>query len=91
MKNITSEKIDEVVNKAFLEQNENVLDDFINNYELYKRVFDENIKDKLENMPPDYVEKFISDFSGGFAGYKLAQDNCVKILSRSLKELLCDE
>lgn len=91
MKNITSEKIDNIVNRAFDEQTENVLSDFTENYEEFKKICDKNINYNAENVPPGYMERFANDIVDAFASIKTAQDNCVAILRETLKELLCEE
>lgn len=89
MKDITEERIDAIIDNAFIEQNENVLNDFINNYEKYKRIFDKGVRDHVPDVPSDYIERFTDEFSTAFAGFKLAQDNCINIFRETLKELLC--
>lgn len=90
MKNITSEKIDEAVNKAFNEQTGNIFSDFVDNHNEFKRVCDENINYNAENVPPGYMERFANDITNAFASIKTAQNNCIETLKASLKELLCD-
>ena len=90
MNGITEERIDAIIDNAFIEQNENVLNDFINNYEKYKRIFDKVVRDNVPDAPSDYAERFTGEFSIAFASFKLAQDNCINIFRETLKELLCE-
>lgn len=87
---MTEERIDAIIDNALIEQNKNVWNDFINNYEKYKRIFDKGVRDNVPDAPSDYTEWFTGEFSRAFASFKLAQDNCVNILRETLKELLCD-
>ena len=90
MKQITEEQIDSIINSVFIEQNENNLNNYIKNYEGYKKVFAECVMDLAPNAPSDYAERFSNEFSMAFAAFKLAQDNCVSILKETLKVLLCE-
>lgn len=90
MKQITEEQIDGIINGAFIEQNGNSQNNYINGYEGYKKAFAECVMDLALNAPSDYAERFSDEFSMAFAAFKLAQDNCANILRATLKELLCD-
>lgn len=91
MKNITSEKIDNIIDKAFVEQTENVLSDYVDNHEEFKKICDGNINYNAENVPSGYMERFANDITNAFASIKTAQNNCIEILRETLKELLCEE
>lgn len=83
MKNITEDQINKVINDAFLAINDNIPLDFVKNFESFKKVLDEG------NAFSNDVKR--TNASIYFTILKTVQDNCVEILSRSLKELLCDE
>lgn len=91
MKSITSEKIDSIINKAFSEQADNIFNDFVDYHEEFKKICDKNFNYNEENVPPGYMERFANDITNAFASIKTAQNNCIEILRKSLKELLCEE
>lgn len=91
MEHITDQQIDDIIIRKFIEKNENVVDDFVNNYNAYKKIFDECARETAPDAPSSYIETFTNEFSAAFACFKLAQDNCIDILRKSLKELLCKE
>lgn len=62
----------------------NVNTGFNDNYHLYKAVTKENIECMENNS--GYTEIFFFDM----AAFKMVQDNCVNILKKVLKELLCE-
>ncbi|MCM1160641.1 MAG: hypothetical protein NC412_05395 [Roseburia sp.] len=81
MKNITSEKIDEIISRNFKDVSENFLNDFWSSFDKYKSLLDESMGDITKR------DSIIADF----ASFKTAMDYSVEILQRSLKELLCEE
>lgn len=85
MKNITEERINKTVTEAFLNANETLAQDFVDNYYLYQAALKENIECLKNNS--GYADLFFFDL----AALKTAQDNCVNILRNCLKELLCEE
>lgn len=90
MKNITSEQIDSIINKAFSEQTDNIFSDFVDYHDEFKKICDEQVNYDAENVPPGHMERFANDITNAFAAIKTAQNNCIEILRKSLKELLCD-
>ena len=84
MKQITEEQIDSIITETFLNANETSMQDFVDNYHLYK----EALKDDIECLTNNngYAEFFYFDM----AVLKTVQDNCVSILKETLKELLCE-
>lgn len=75
-KEITEERIEEVVNNAFIEKAGDIALDFANNIKLYEEALSE-----FEGL---------NGFDMFFAAIQTAQDTCLEVLKVTLKELLCD-
>ncbi|MCI9379295.1 MAG: hypothetical protein HFI06_12515 [Eubacterium sp.] len=82
MENMTEERIDEVIDSAFLEINEYFLDDYKMNDDGFKKI----INELSNNEYPAYSSKLASNL----AAFKTARDHCIEIFRSVLKELLCD-
>ncbi len=83
MKNITSEMIEEAVNKPYEDISENFFDDFWNNYKYCEEIIKESLQD-ADDIQKQYL-------ASDFAAYKTARDHCIEIFRNVLKELLCEE
>ena len=82
MKNITSEMIEEAVNKPYEDISENFFDDFWGNYKYCEEIIEES-----HGHTDDVNKQFLAS---DFAAYKTARDHCIEIFRSVLKELLCD-
>lgn len=82
MKSITSEIIDETINRSYENIREDFFNDFWNNYKYCEEIIEES-----HGHTDDVNKQFlVSDF----VAFKTARDHCIEIFRSVLKELLCD-
>ena len=82
MKSITSEIIDETINKSYENISKDFFNDFWNNYKYCEELIEKSHKN------PDEVQK--QYLASDFAAFKTAMDHCIEIFRSVLKELLCE-
>ena len=82
MKSITSEIIDETINRSY----ENIREDFFNDFWKNYKYCEEIIEESHGNTDDVQKQYLASDF----AAFKTARDHCIEIFRSVLKELLCN-
>ena len=82
MKSITSEIIDETINRSYENIREDFFNDFWNNYKYCEEIIEES-HGNTDDVQKQYL-------ASDFAAFKTARDHCIEIFRSVLKELLCN-
>ena len=75
-KKITEERIEEVVNNAFIKANENIALDYANNLK------------EFEDIAKNY--EYLKGYEPSLCGMATARNVCFSAFKEALKELFCD-
>lgn len=77
MKNITEDKIEEIVNKAFVKHTSEIANQFPN-----------TLSEMLDQMKDE--PEVMKQAAYYYSSIIVAQNNCIATIKEALKELLCD-